>query len=290
VGYFTALHLARKGAHVTLACRSEKKCKDAASQIQANYSAAKVETGILDLSSPASVRAFVGKYTNKLKGTAGLQMLVLNAGVMSCPYSMSADGIELQFATNHVGHFLLSMLLSDELQRSTRATVTVVSSAAHNYGYPDGIDASLEAINSKDKYDPGKAYGQSKLANILFAQEFAERLSNTSVRVNVIHPGLVRTELGRHLMKTLEDDAGLSVKEFMQAAFESVAWSAEEGALTQLFATASPRIHDEDIRGRYFHPVARENPDGRSVHATNKTLQKVLWDFTEKLIESKSPS
>lgn len=280
LGYWTALHLARKGADVTLACRSMERCEKAASAIRANFTGAKVTSRILDLASLVSVRAFASEYISANSGGHGLDMLVLNAAVMACPFELSPDGVELQFATNHLGHFLLTELLLGEVKKAPHATITVVASAAHNYAYPEGVRLTLETLNDASRYDPSGAYGQSKLANVLYAKELAERLKSTNVHVNVIHPGLVATELGRYIKET-------PIGPYIVPMLMSMAWTPEEGSLTQIFTAVSPRIQTEDIRGQYFHPVARINPT--SAHGANVTMQKLLWTFTEELLAQRAP-
>lgn len=123
-----------------------------------------------------------------------LHVLVNNAGVMRCPKMQTKDGIELQFGVNHLGHFLLTNLLLDLLKHSSPSRVANVSSLAHTRG-----EIKVADLNSEQNYDSGKAYSQSKLSNVLFTRELARRLQGTGVTVNALHPGIVHTELGRHM-------------------------------------------------------------------------------------------
>lgn len=123
-----------------------------------------------------------------------LHVLVNNAGVMRCPKMQTKDGIELQFGVNHLGHFLLTNLLLDLLKHSSPSRVVNVSSLAHTRG-----EIKVADLNSEQNYDSGKAYSQSKLSNVLFTRELARRLQGTGVTVNALHPGIVHTELGRHM-------------------------------------------------------------------------------------------
>lgn len=121
-------------------------------------------------------------------------MLINNAGVMRCPKLMTKDGIEMQIGVNHMGHFLLTNLLLDLIQKSAPSRIVNVSSLAHTRG-----EIKVADLNSEQSYDSGKAYSQSKLANVLFTRELAKRLAGTHVTVNALHPGVVHTELGRHM-------------------------------------------------------------------------------------------
>lgn len=123
-----------------------------------------------------------------------MHVLVNNAGVMRCPKMQTKDGIELQFGVNHLGHFLLTNLLLDLLKHSSPSRVVNVSSLAHTRG-----EIKVADLNSEQNYDSGKAYSQSKLSNVLFTRELARRLQGTGVTVNALHPGIVHTELGRHM-------------------------------------------------------------------------------------------
>lgn len=123
-----------------------------------------------------------------------LHILINNAGVMRCPKMLTNDGIELQLGTNHMAHFLLTNLLLDLLKQSAPSRIVNVSSLAHTRGQINVAD-----LNSEQKYDSGDAYSQSKLANVLFTLELAKRLTNSGVTANSLHPGIVHTELGRHM-------------------------------------------------------------------------------------------
>lgn len=123
-----------------------------------------------------------------------LDILINNAGVMRCPKSVTEDGIEMQLGVNHIGHFLLTNLLLDTIKLSAPSKIINVSSVAHIRG-----KINIDDLNSVESYDPGDAYSQSKLANILFTKELSKRLKNDQVTVNAVHPGLVDTEITRHM-------------------------------------------------------------------------------------------
>lgn len=281
LGYWTAHHLAAKKATVIIGCRSQKKCDDAAATILAETGTA-VETTLVDLGSFASVRECAKRVAAKHQM---LDSLNLNAGVMVPPFGLTKDGLETQIGTNHFGHFLLTKLLLPQLEAAASAkgvaTVVSVSSAAHYDSYPEGILPTIERMNDEASYDRGKAYGQSKLANVLFAQELAARVKDKNILVNSIHPGGVDTELGRHIgdvISAVSPAVANSFKELMANA----AWHPKDAALTQIYASVGPRLKHDQVTGKYFHPIARlTTPDP---HAQNLTLQRNLWALTEEYI------
>jgi len=283
LGYWTAYHMAAKNATVIIGCRSQQKCSGAAARITAETGTA-VETTLLDLGSFASVRACAEEIASK---HTELDSLNLNAGVMVPPFGLTQDGLETQIGTNHVGHFLLTSLLLPQLTAaaSTKGVATVVSvtSSAHFDSYPEGILPSIERMNNETSYDRFKAYGQSKLANVLFAQELATRVKDSNILVNSIHPGGVDTALGRHLtdwIKQVSTTAATSLMDLLSNA----AWHPRDAALTQIYASVGPSLKQNKITGKYYHPMARlTTPDP---HAHNMTLQKHLWKLTEDYLAS----
>jgi NAD(P)-dependent dehydrogenase (short-subunit alcohol dehydrogenase family) len=161
IGYEAALQFARHGAHVVLACRSIEKSAAAAGSIMASHPRAAVDGMELDLANLASVRSFAGSYHKRYQR---LHVLCNNAGVMALPYRRTADGFEMQFGTNHLGHFALTGLLLDRLVSTAAARVVTVSSGEHHIGWMRFGD--LQGERGCQKW---LAYGQSKLANLLFA-------------------------------------------------------------------------------------------------------------------------
>ena len=191
IGKETAVDLARRGARVILACRSAEKGEEAVVEVRARSGNDKVVFRRLDLASLESVRQFASSI---LEEEPTIDILINNAGVMACPYSKTEDGFEMQFGVNHLAHFLLTNLLLDRLKEAPTARIVTVSSTAHRR--TKGIN--FDDLNSEKSYSPFLAYGQSKLANILFTRSLAKRLAGTSVIANCLHPGVIRTELGRH--------------------------------------------------------------------------------------------
>ncbi|MEA2152474.1 MAG: hypothetical protein QOI18_707 [Solirubrobacteraceae bacterium] len=187
IGLEAARELARAGAHVVMACRDTTKGDAAADAIRKELPSAELEVAALDLASLDSVRAFAGRYPHER-----LDLLINNAGVMAPPYTKTIDGFELQFATNHLGHFALTGLLLDKLLATPHARVVTVSSTAHKMGRID-----FEDLQSERSYRRWGAYGQSKLANLLFCFELDRRLQATDADLLSVaaHPGYSATNL-----------------------------------------------------------------------------------------------
>jgi NAD(P)-dependent dehydrogenase (short-subunit alcohol dehydrogenase family) len=266
IGWDTARALAAKGARVIVACRNEDKGRDAEQRIRKQVPNAEVRFESLDLGSLASVRAFA----DKLGAAEGrLDLLVNNAGVMMTPRGKTADGFETQLGTNHLGHFALTGLLLESLRRAPAARVVNLSSLAHLWGR-----IVFEDLQSERSYDPTRAYGQSKLANLLFTRELARRLaaSGSTALSAAAHPGSTRTELQRH-------------SRLMAAAVRLVSQLPPEGALPSLYAATAP-----DVRGgEYFGPSrmfgmlgpperARSTP-----RSQDPAIARRLWEVSEQL-------
>jgi len=280
IGKVTARELARRGAHVVVAARSEQKGVAAVEEILNEVGDDKRVTFLpLDLASFDSVRAFAKAF---LARDLPLHILVLNAGVMMCPYGETADGLENQIGTNHVGHFLLTELLEEKLVASVPSRVVVLSSKAHEKPYePEGI--RFQQFASDEGYDPQAAYGQSKLANVLFSNALARRLAGRGVYVNACHPGIVATELSRHLRDRIDAlRYGWALRLVLETLVGPSMFTPDGGALTQLFLATDPSIEADNITGRYYEPVAY--PYTPSAHALNTTLQDALWEHTAKLV------
>jgi len=197
IGKETAIDLAKRNARVILACRSQEKGKKAEVYVRRESGNENVHFRLLDLSSFTSIRKFAKEV---LEEESRIDILINNAGVMYCPYTETEDGFETQFGVNHLGHFLLTNLLLDRIKKAPEGRIVNVSSLGHTLA--KGLN--LDTINSKDKYNPYDAYHKSKLANVLFTKALAKRLEGTSVTTNSLHPGVVDTELGRHLPLPLQ--------------------------------------------------------------------------------------
>ncbi|XP_057438439.1 short-chain dehydrogenase TIC 32 B, chloroplastic-like [Lotus japonicus] len=274
IGLETARILALRKAHVIIAVRNMVSAKKAKEQILQENESARVDIMNLDLCSVKSVRSFAENF-NALD--LPLNILINNAGIMFCPFKRSEDGIEIQFATNHLGHFLLTNLLLDKMKQTAKATgkegrIVNLSSIAHNYTYRKGI--RFHKINDQNGYSNKKAYGQSKLANILHANELSRRLKEEGVNItaNSVHPGVIMTPLMRHSSYLMH---------FLKV-FTFYIWkNVPQGAATTCYAALHPSM--EGVTGKYFVDCNEFKP---SSFARNKILARKLWDFSNKLIDS----
>ncbi|XP_059667799.1 short-chain dehydrogenase TIC 32 B, chloroplastic-like [Cornus florida] len=274
IGLETARVLALRKAHVVIAARNIDAANEAKHLILKDNETARVDVLKLDLCSMKSIRAFADKFHAL---NLPLNVLINNAGVMFCPYQLSEDGIEMQFATNHLGHFLLTNLLLDKMKGTAKATgiegrIVNLSSIAHLHTYEGGI--SFDKINDQRSYSDKKAYGQSKLANILHANELSRRLQEegANITVNSVHPGLIMTNLMRHsalLMRVLK-------------VFTCPMWkNVPQGAATTCYVALHPKL--KGVTGKYFLDCNEYTP---SKLATDEVLAKKLWDFSNKLVNS----
>jgi len=196
IGKATATELAKREARVILACRDVAKGEKAAMDIRSVTKSGELIVRYLDLASFASIRSFVDEIQRE---HVHVNVLINNAGVYHCPERWTTeDGLEMQMGVNHFGHFLLTNLLLDGLKASVPSRVVVVSSGLHQYG-----NIEFNNLNSEYVYDKSAAYNNSKLANNLFARELARRCRSTGVHVHCLRPGMVRSDLGRHVQVSL---------------------------------------------------------------------------------------
>ncbi|MEE4026040.1 oxidoreductase [Gordonia sp. PKS22-38] len=262
LGAETAKALAKAGATVTLACRNVNKAQPVAADIGPNATVAQ-----LDLADLASVRTFAEKFD-------GADVLINNAGVMAIPFKRTADGFEMQMGTNHLGHFVLTALV---LPKITDRVVTL-SSSMHQIGRIDLDDLNWD----KRKYRRWRAYGDSKMANLMFGKELAERLaaSGSSTSSMVAHPGYAATELqGRS--ETIEDV-------FMKFGNKLFAQSAAGGALPTLYAATSPDTTNGGFYGptEMFGSRGAPGPSGHSKLADDTAIRDELWRVSEKVTDT----
>ncbi len=238
IAYHTARELAVRGAAVILACRSLERGEAAAAAIRAEGAAGEVEAQKLDLGDLASVRAFAALFL--ARGHA-LDLLINNAGIMMTPHGETEDGFEQQLGVNHLGHFALTGLLLGALRAADEARVVNVSSNAHRFGRMDFADLMFD----DGGYSPARAYGRSKLANLLFTRELQRRFEAGGQDTIAVaaHPGFAATELTRHLERRW-------TVRLLLPFLSCVAQSAEMGALPTLRAAVDPDAEGGD----YFGP------------------------------------
>ncbi|MEI7847863.1 MAG: oxidoreductase [Chloroflexota bacterium] len=240
IGYEAALALAGKNAQVILAVRSTEKGEAAAEHIRQKHPRAQVSVMALDLSDLKSVRAFA---QNFLKLYERLDVLINNAGVMALPQRKTADGFEMQFGTNHLGHFALTGLLISVLKKTPNARVVTVSSGAHTFG-----EIHFDDLQWEKKYQAWGAYGQSKLANLLFAYELQRRLEASGSKVLSVgcHPGYAST----NLQAAGPQMEGSAFKGWMMKMANNLfAQGQDMGALPTLYAATAVEVNGCDYIG-----------------------------------------
>ncbi len=268
IGVETVRALAGAGADVVLAVRDVAAGERAAGAIRAGLGGAggALDVTALDLADFASVRACAGALG--AGDAAGIDVLLCNAGVMASPLSFTKQGFELQMGTNHLGHFLLASLLRPSLASSAR--VVVVASSAHTRGSGAGVLATLgdDKRYDKRKYAPFTAYGDSKLANILFARALAKRMP-AGQSAFALHPGVIATNLVRHL----------GVLGVLWRAARPLLKSEAQGAATSVLAAVAPGL--EEHRGIY---LANCNQSGTSADAGDEALAEQVWTLSERLV------
>jgi NAD(P)-dependent dehydrogenase (short-subunit alcohol dehydrogenase family) len=279
IGFVTCLELARKGAHVYLAARSEERAKDAITRIQTQVPGAKVTWLQLDLQDLKQIQKAAKEFKQKEQK---LDILINNAGIMAPPFALTKDGIETQFGTNHVGHHLFTRELLDVLKNTETPRVVNLSSVAHKWHPKEGI--AFDDINNEKAMSNFARYGQSKLANLLFTRGLVKRHGDF-LFANSVHPGVVRTELGRGIQKSLGwfFTAALTPLFKVFSLFAQI--SPEEGTLTTLYCATSPDIVKKNFKDKYFVPFAQEQEP--LPIARDDALADKLWDFTEQLINEK---
>ncbi|XP_077092772.1 retinol dehydrogenase 14a [Siphateles boraxobius] len=267
IGKATAAELLRRRGRVIMACRNRERAEKAAQEIkqEAGPEHGELVIKLLDLASLKSVRIFCEEI---IKEESRIDILINNAGIYQCPYTKSEDGFEMQFAVNHLGHFLLTNLLLDLLKRSTPSRIIVVSSKLYKYG-----EINFDDLNSEQSYDKAFAYARSKLANLLFTLELSHRLEDTGVTVNALTPGIVRTNLGRHV------HIPLLVKPLFNLASRAFFKSPEEGAQTSIYLACSDDV--DGLHGKCFANCLEEQLLAK---ATDEEVAKKLWDISEVMV------
>jgi len=260
IGFETMRVLAQRGAHVIGTARTRAKAAEAAQRVNGNVTPVACE--LEDLSSVRACAETVGALGHPL------DVCIANAGIMALPKLEQIYGIEKQFATNHLGHYLLVRLLQPQIEAARLGRVVVVSSAAHVQAPSVGIE--FDNLSGERGYRPWRAYGQSKLANILFAKSLATRLPSGRT-ANALHPGVIATNLGRHMNPLFAGAA--------KAAMRLFAKSVEQGAATSCYVATRPEL--SGITGQYFADCAVVEP---SRMARDEALAQRLWETSAKLV------
>ena len=261
IGKEAALGLARVGATVVIVARNRKKCEATVSEIRQATGNQNVNLIVADLSSMMSVRGlastFLGEYPK-------LHVLINNAGTYLPKRITTADGYEAVFATNHLGHFLLTSLLLDLLKSSAPSRIINVTSDAHR-----GAEIDFEDLMQEKKYSAFKAYHQSKLANVLFTYQLAKVLEGTGVTVNCLHPGVVRTGFGKDMGGLFSISVKLAGPFMMSPA---------KAAQALVYMASAPEL--ENVSGKHF-AKGKEKESSRESHDMHAAER--LWQVSEDL-------
>lgn len=269
IGFEAARGLAAMGARVILAVRNEEKGRISADRIREEHPDAELKIAHLDLADLSSIRKFAASLE-----TDSLDLLINNAGLMVPPYGKTKDGFELQFGSNHLGHFALTGILLPKIKSTPGARVVTLSSIAHR-----GAKIDFDNLDGSKGYKAMKFYGQSKLANLLFAKELDQRFKMHGNRAISIacHPGISNT----NLFKMGKDDVPIYMKQLMKVFFQT----AERGALPTIYAAT-----DESLRGgEYIGPDGKGNRKGNPAIENpadgvyDEATMKMLWDVSEEM-------
>lgn len=266
IGKAAAIKLARMGAGLVLLCRDRDRGEMTMAEISLRSGNDDVDLLVADLGSLRQVRAAAAAF---LESGRPLHVLINNAGALNIDRTVTEDGFETTFAVNHLGHFLLTNLLLDRMRESAPARIVNVASEAHRIGYGNGRIA-FDDLMGERAYGGWKAYGQSKLANILFTRELTRRLDPAQVTANALHPGVVASRFGRN-----NRQGWLTVA---QALYRPFCRSNEKGADTAVWLAATPEI--EGVTGKYFKDRKRRRP---APQAENDGDAVRLWRVSAEL-------
>ncbi|MCU0311468.1 MAG: SDR family NAD(P)-dependent oxidoreductase [Acidimicrobiales bacterium] len=275
LGLETARALAAAGARVVVSARSAEKGDAAVTAIEEAVDGASVEFGVLELGSLSSIRSFADDIGGRLDR---LDLLIANAGIMMVPFGRTEDGFELQFGTNHLGHFLLVGRLLPLLVAAAPSRVVVLSSAGHHAA---GVDLDDPNYERRD-YGKMDAYGQSKSANVLFAAELDRRYGPLGVHAYSVHPGMVATELGRHF--TRDDMAELAGRASKAGTQLPPLVQVDVGASTTVWAATAPELEGQGGAYTADRAVAAPAP-----HAADPRVAAALWALSEDLVGEAYP-
>jgi NAD(P)-dependent dehydrogenase (short-subunit alcohol dehydrogenase family) len=264
IGFVAARELARLGAKLLLVCRDGERGERTVNEIVGATGNRSVELLLADLSSQAEIRRLARRL---LSTRRPLHVLLNNAGVVMMKRTLTVDGIETTFAVNHLAPFLLTNLLCERLIESAPARIVTVASDAHRLR---GVRIRFSDLQGERDYRPMRAYGQSKLANILFTRELARRLAGTSVTANCLHPGMVATRLGAN--------NGLLARVLL-VLLKPFSSSVDQGADTSVYLCSSSEVEGET--GKYF--AARKQSRANRAACSDEDAAR-LWDVSERMV------
>jgi NAD(P)-dependent dehydrogenase (short-subunit alcohol dehydrogenase family) len=262
IGKATALGLAKLGATVVMVCLDRARGESALKEISQGSGNTSISLFVADLASQKSVRLLAKEFTDT---NPKLHVLINNAGVLQTKRILTEDNIETTFAVNYLAHFLLTNLLLETLEASAPSRIVTLSSNLHQ-----GAQINFEDLQGEKHFSGFGAYHQSKLANILFTYELSKRLQGTRVTANCLHPGAIRTNLGRH-QKSILFRAGYR---FVSLFFSSPT----KGAQTVIYLASSPDV--EYVTGKYF---VNKKEKKSSPESNDEAAAQKLWQISAKL-------
>jgi NAD(P)-dependent dehydrogenase (short-subunit alcohol dehydrogenase family) len=261
IGKATAQGLANLGATVVVVCRSRERGKEALDEIKQKSGKEGVHLLVADLASQAAMRTLVEDFKREY---SALDVLINNAGIIPRKRMVTVDGLETQFAVNHLAPFLLTNLLVDVLKSSAPARVVTVASDMHR-----GAIIDFDDLQSARSYRPLRVYSRTKLANVLFTYELARKLEGTEVTANCFHPGVVATKL-------LAD--GMRLPRALKSTTKLIGSGPEKGAKTSIYLATSPEV--EGVSGKYF---VKQKPVESSKISYDESLAGRLWKRSAEL-------
>ncbi|MFU7527534.1 SDR family NAD(P)-dependent oxidoreductase [Qipengyuania sp. ASV99] len=277
LGQETGRAMAVRGAHVVLAGRDSAKLDAAVAAIKVEHPDAKLETIICDLGSLESVRACGAEANARF---AKIDLLINNAGVMACPFSHTADGFEMQFGTNHLGHFALTKHLLPLIEKGENKRIVNLSSRGHHFAPVDLDDLHFE----RREYDPWISYGQAKTANILFSVGLEQRFAARGIHAYAVHPGGIQTNLGRHLTEEMI----AALMERVSRGTGEFSWKTiPQGAATSCWAATADvvegrgGVYCEDCHVAAMDDTSSEG--GVRSYALDPAIAKALWAKSEQM-------
>jgi NAD(P)-dependent dehydrogenase (short-subunit alcohol dehydrogenase family) len=267
IGKAAAEGLAAQGAHVVMLCRSAERGEEARADILQRTRGSTVELMVADLASQASIRQFAREFTQR---HPRLDVLINNAGVNTSEQSFTQEGIDLIFGVNHVAHFLLTQLLMDSLRASPAGRIINISSIWARE------TLEWDQLHTVSQYDHLRAYGYSKLSNLIFTSELARRIQGSTLTANACHPGAVKSNLGRNYKGLL----GIG-----NAIAQHLIPKSAQGAEVMIHLATSPEV--EGMTNRYFGP--KKNQEPMPPFATDPANGARLWALSEELIRRSAP-
>jgi len=284
LGQETARAMAARGAHIVMAGRDQGKLDEAAAAIRASVADAQLDTITLDLSSLESIRAATSRARQRFEM---IDLLINNAGVMACPFTHTNDGFEMQFGTNHLGHFALTAELMPLIERGSAKRIVNLSSRGHHFAPVDFDDPHFQ----QRTYEPWVSYGQSKTANVLFTIGLEQRFAVLGIHAYAVHPGGIETNLGRHMTQDMRD----ALMAQLSARHTNFAWKTiPQGAATSCWAATAEEL--EGRGGVYCEDCHVAEVDDQSTsagvrsYALNSSYADQLWKLSEELTGAKFPT